>query len=277
MIADGYQLLEELGAVDDARELTQSGRELAKLPLDPRIGRMILAARDGHCLREMLVIAAALSVQDPRERPQEQAGTADQAHAKWRGDEQQQRSEFLAWLNLWKAFDAEWTHASQRKQRDWCRRNFLNYLRMREWREVHAQLHTLCGDTAAEKEKAGPATFDEQIHKALLAGLLGNVGLKSEEEGHYLGARGIRFWPHPGSALAKKAGRWIVAAELVETTRLFARCLAKIEPEWLEEVGAHLVRKRTCLRSALGEEDRARCAPGSAARCTAWCSTPSGR
>jgi ATP-dependent helicase HrpA len=222
-------------------ELTRTGRELAKLPLDPRIGRMILAARDGHCLREMLVIAAALSVQDPRERPPEQAGTADQAHAKWRGDEQQQRSEFLAWLNLWKAFDAEWTHASQRKQRDWCRKNFLNYLRMREWREVHAQLHTLCGEHSwRENEK--PATF-EQIHKALLAGLLGNVGLKSEEEGHYLGARGIRFWPHPGSALAKKAGRWIVAAELVETTRLYARCLAKIEPEWLEEVGAHLVKR----------------------------------
>jgi ATP-dependent helicase HrpA len=242
MVTDGYQLLEELGAVDDARELTQSGRELAKLPLDPRIGRMILAARDGHCLREMLVIAAALSVQDPRERPQEQAGTADQAHAKWRGDEQQQRSEFLAWLNLWKAFDAEWTHASQRKQRDWCRRNFLSYLRMREWREVHAQLHTLCGEHSW-RENDKPATFD-QIHKSLLAGLLGNVGLKSEEEGHYLGARGIRFWPHPGSALAKKAGRWIVAAELVETTRLYARCLAKIEPEWLEVVGAHLVRKR---------------------------------
>ena len=241
MVTDGYQLLEELGAVDDARELTQSGRELAKLPLDPRIGRMILAARDGHCLREMLVIAAALSVQDPRERPQEQAGTADQAHAKWRGDEQQQRSEFLAWLNLWKAFDAEWTHASQRKQRDWCRRNFLSYLRMREWREVHAQLHTLCGEHSW-RENDKPATFD-QIHKSLLAGLLGNVGLKSEEEGHYLGARGIRFWPHPGSALAKKAGRWIVAAELVETTRLYARCLAKIEPEWLEEVGAHMVKR----------------------------------
>jgi ATP-dependent helicase HrpA len=241
MVTDGYQLLAELGAVDDERELTQSGRELAKLPLDPRIGRMILAARDGHCLREMLVIAAALSVQDPRERPQEQAGSADQAHARWRGDEQQQKSEFLAWLNLWQAFDAVWTHESQRKQRDWCRRNFLNYLRMREWREVHAQLHTLCGEHSwRENEK--PATY-EQLHKALLAGLLGNIGLKSEEEGHYLGARGIRFWPHPGSALARKAGRWVVAAELVETTRLYARCLARIEPEWLEQVGAHLLRK----------------------------------
>ncbi|MCZ7654604.1 MAG: hypothetical protein M5R42_10485 [Rhodocyclaceae bacterium] len=116
--------LQDRGGSD--KELTQTGRELAKLPLDPRIGRMMLAARDGHCLREMLVIAAALSVQDPRERPQEQAGAADQAHAKWRGNEQQQRSEFLAWLNLWQAFGEVWTHESQRKQRDWCRRHFLN-------------------------------------------------------------------------------------------------------------------------------------------------------
>jgi len=241
MITDGYQLLAELGAVNDQQELTRIGHELAKLPLDPRIGRMILAARDGHCLREMLMLAAALSVQDPRERPPEQAGAADQAHATWRGDESQQRSEFLAWLNLWKAFDHVWTHESQRKQRDWCRKRFLSYLRMREWREVHAQLHTLCGEHNW-RENAQPATYEE-MHKALLAGLLGNIGLRSEEEKHYLGARGIRFWPHPGSALAKKAGRWIVAAELVDTTRLYARCLAKIEPEWLEQVGAHLVRK----------------------------------
>jgi ATP-dependent helicase HrpA len=241
MVTDGYRLLAELGAVDERRELTQIGRELARLPLDPRIGRMILAAREQHCLREMLIIASALSVQDPRERPQEQAAAAERAHAKWRGDEQRQRSEFLAWLDLWKAFDEVWLHASRSKQRDWCRQNFLSYLRMREWREVHAQLHTLCGEHGWRENQA-PATY-AQIHKALLAGLLGNIGLKSEEEGHYLGAHGIRFWPHPASALAKKAGRWIVAAELVETTRLYARCLARIEPEWLEEVGAHLVRK----------------------------------
>ncbi|MDR2240913.1 MAG: ATP-dependent RNA helicase HrpA [Zoogloeaceae bacterium] len=241
MITDGYQLLAELGAVDEARELTPTGHELAGLPLDPRVGRMILAARDGRCLREMLILAAALSVQDPRERPQEQAGAADQAHAKWRGDEGEQRSEFLAWLNLWRAFDQVWTHESQRKQRDWCRKHFLSYLRMREWREVHAQLHTVCGEHGW-RENMQPAAYDE-VHKALLAGLLGNIGLRNEEEKYYLGARGIRFWPHPGSALAKKAGRWIVAAELVETTRLYARCLAKIEPEWLEQVGAHLVRK----------------------------------
>ncbi len=241
MITDGYQLLSELGAVDDDRELTDTGRELAKLPLDPRIGRMILAARDEHCLREVLLIASALAVQDPRERPPEQAGAADQAHAKWRGNEYDQRSEFLAYLKLWQAFDEVWAHESQRKQRDWCRKNFLNYLRMREWRDIHGQLHSLCAEHSW-RENEQPATY-EQIHRALLAGLLGNIGLRIEEEGNYLGARGIKFWPHPGSALAKKAGKWIVAAELVETTRLFARCLARIEPEWLEAVGAHLVKR----------------------------------
>lgn len=241
MITDGYQLLTELGAVDEARELTNSGRELAKLPLDPRIGRMILAARDEHCLREMLIIASALSLQDPRERPMEAAAAADQAHAKWRGSETEQRSEFLAYLKLWKAVDEEWAHESQRKQRDWCRKNFLNYLRLREWRDIHTQLHTLCAEHQwRENEK--PASH-EQIHRALLAGLLGNIGLRVEEESNYLGARGIKFWPHPGSALAKKAGKWIVAAELVETSRLFARCLARIEPEWLESVGAHLLKR----------------------------------
>jgi ATP-dependent helicase HrpA len=230
-----------LGAVDEARELTDIGRQLAKLPLDPRIGRMILAARDGHCLGEMLIIAAALSGQDPRERPLEAQAAADQAHAQWRGNEQESRSEFLAWLKLWKASDEVWAHESQRKQRDWCRRNFLSYLRMREWRDIHGQLRTLCAEHSW-RENGKPATY-EQIHKALLAGLLGNIGCRIEEEGNYLGARGIKFWPHPGSALVKKAGKWLVCAELVETTRLFARCLARIEPEWLEEVGAHLVKR----------------------------------
>ncbi len=241
MITDGYQLLGELGAVDEARELTRVGHELAKLPLDPRIGRMILAARDEHCLKEMLIIAAALSLQDPRERPSEAAAAADQAHAQWRGTETEQRSEFLAYLKLWKAYDEEWAHDTQRKQRDWCRKNYLNYLRMREWRDIHSQLHTLCAEHEW-RENQKPASYD-QIHRALLAGLLGNVGLRVEEESNYLGARGIKFWPHPGSALAKKAGKWIVAAELVETSRLFARCLARIEPEWLEVVGAHLLKR----------------------------------
>jgi ATP-dependent helicase HrpA len=238
MIADGYQLLAELGAIDEtSKELTKVGFELAKLPLDPKIGRMILAAREHNCLREVLVIAAALGTQDPRDRPQEHAAAADQAHAKWKDE----KSEFLSYLKLWAAGDEIWKHETSNKQRQWCRQNFVNWLRLREWRDVHGQLMTLCHEHGW-KENQIPASY-EAIHKALLTGLLGHVGLVSEEDKNYLGARGIRFYIHPGSSLVKKAGRWIVAAELVETSRLFARCIAKIEPEWLEQVGAHLIRK----------------------------------
>jgi ATP-dependent helicase HrpA len=248
MIADGYQLLVELGAVgeDETRELTPIGHELAKLPLDPKIGRMILAARERGCLAEVLVIAAALSVQDPRERAPESPGAADQAHARFRGGEQDQRSEFIWYRNLWKAWDEVVRHESGSKQKAWARQHHLSYLRLREWRDVHAQLLTLCAEHGW-KENQLPAAYDP-LHKALLAGLLGHVGSRIEDatgpqSGSYLGARGIRFWPHPGSALAKKAGKWIMCAELVETSRLFGRCLARIEPEWLEEVGAHLVKR----------------------------------
>ncbi len=238
MIADGYQLLAELGAIDEtSKVLTPVGHELAKLPLDPKIGRMILAARERNCLKEMLIIAAALSVQDPRDRPQEQAGAADQAHAKWKDE----KSEFLSWLKLWAAADEVWKHESTNKQRAWCRQNFVSWLRLREWRDIHGQLHSLCTEHGW-KENQLAANY-EAIHKALLTGLLGHIGLKNEEDRNYLGARGIKFFIHPGSALVKKAGRWIVAAELVETSRLFARCVARIEPEWLEEVGTHLIRK----------------------------------
>ena len=238
MIADGYQLLAELGAIDEtSKELTSVGHELAKLPLDPKIGRMILAARQYGCLKEMLVIAAALSVQDPRERPQEQAGTADQAHAKWKHE----KSEFLVYLKMWAAADEIWKHESSNKQRQWCRREFLSWLRMREWRDVHGQLHALCTEHGW-RENELPAN-DDAVHKALLTGLLGHIGLRNEEDRSYYGARGIKYFVHPGSVLVKKAGRWIVAAELVETSRLFARCIAQIQPEWLEEVGAHLIRR----------------------------------
>ena len=238
MIADGYQLLAELGAMDEAsKELTKVGVELARLPLDPKIGRMILAAREHNCLREVLIIAAALGTQDPRDRPQEHAATADQAHAKWKDE----KSEFLSYLKLWAASDEIWKHETSNKQRQWCRQNFINWLRVREWRDVHAQLHVVCTEHGW-KENQLPASY-EAVHKALLTGLLGHIGLISEEDKNYLGARGIRFYIHPGSSLLKKAGRWIVAAELVETSRLFARCIAKVEPEWLEQVGAHLIRK----------------------------------
>ena len=271
MIADGYQLLAELGAIDETnKELTRVGFELAKLPLDPKIGRMILAAREHGCLREVLIIASALGTQDPRDRPQEHAATADQAHAKWKDE----KSEFLSYLKLWAAGDEIWKHETANKQRQWCRQNFINWLRLREWRDVHAQLMTLCHEhgwkitsayppspspregvttvRSAPGSNAAPALGRpggggdpgyEAIHKALLTGLLGHIGLISEEDKNYLGARGIRFYIHPGSSLLKKAGRWIVAAEIVETSRLFARCIAKIEPEWLEQVGGHLIRK----------------------------------
>lgn len=249
MINDGYQLLNELGATDDDNELTPIGRELAKLPLDPKIGRMILAARDRQCLQEVLVIAAALSVQDVRDRPAEHTSAADQAHAKFRlapEDRNEPRSEFLWFWNLWQVFDQLWKHESSSKQKAWCKQYFLSYLRMREWRDIHGQLHALCAEHGW-KENAQKADF-EAIHKALLTGLLGHIGLKSEEAqganvGAYLGARSIKFWPHPGSYLAKKAGKWLMAAELIDTSRLYARCIAKIEPEWVEEVGAHLIKR----------------------------------
>lgn len=237
-IADGYQLLNELGAVDDDNALTPLGRELARLPLDPRVGRMILAARDQQALREVLIIASALSVQDPRDRPIDAQEQADQAHRRF-ADE---RSEFLQWPKIWAWFDEAIAHKkSNRQLTDACRANFLSHLRLREWRDVHSQLLTVVREHGWRLNESD-ATF-EQIHLALLTGLLGNLGLKADDEPYYLGARSIKFYLWPGSALAKKAGRWVMAAELVETSRLYARGIAKIEPEWIEKVGAHLLKK----------------------------------
>ncbi|WP_211364211.1 ATP-dependent RNA helicase HrpA [Propionivibrio limicola] len=237
-VSDGYQLLLELGAVTEERSLTPVGQELAKMPLDPRVARMIVAARDEGCLKEMLVIAAALTVQDPRDRPQEKQGTADAAHKKF-ADE---KSEFLSWLKLWQWYEGELENKkSHKKLVQACHANFLSALRMREWHDIHSQLHGLANEHDW-KENQIPATYDA-IHRALLSGLLGNIGCKSEDSGHYLGARGIKFLIHPGSPLNKKAGKWIAAAEITETTRLFARCVARIEPDWLEKVGAHLLKK----------------------------------
>ncbi len=237
-IADGYQLLNELGAVDDDNALTPLGRELARLPLDPRVGRMILGARDQQSLREVLIIASALSVQDPRDRPIEAQEQADQAHRRF-ADE---RSEFLQWLKIWAWFEEAVAHKKSNRQLiDACRQNFLSHLRLREWRDVHSQLLTVVREHGWRLNEV-EATY-EQIHLALLTGLLGNLGMKADDDPHYLGARGIKFYLWPGSALAKKAGRWVMAAELVETSRLYARCLAKIEPEWIEKVGAHLLKK----------------------------------
>ncbi|WP_186062054.1 ATP-dependent RNA helicase HrpA [Burkholderia gladioli] len=236
-IADGYQLLNELGAVDDDNALTPLGRELARLPLDPRVGRMILAARDQQALREVLIIASALSVQDPRDRPIEAQEQADQAHRKFVDE----RSEFLQWLRIWSWFEEAVAHKKSNRQLvDACRANFLSHLRLREWRDVHSQLLTVVREHGWRLNEV-EATF-EQVHLSLLTGLLGNIGMKADDEPHYLGARGIKFHLWPGSALVKKAGRWVMAAELVETSRLYARCLARIEPEWVEKIGAHLLK-----------------------------------
>jgi ATP-dependent helicase HrpA len=241
-INDGYRLLAELGALDDARRLTGTGRILARLPLDPRIARMIVAARERGCLREVLVIAAALSTQDPRERPQDRQQAADERHRRVMFANPGEKSEFMGWLKLWDWFAAEVVHKkSGKKLLETCRAHFLSYPRLREWRETHGQLHALVAQ-AGWRENETPGDY-EAIHKAILTGLLGNLGCKLDESGHYLGARGIRFLIHPASPLQKKAGKWIFAAEITETTRLYARCVAKIEPEWLEETGAHLVKK----------------------------------
>ena len=256
-IADGYHLLQELGAIelatpaaDEAPEvadgaragsafvLTRTGHELAKLPVDPRIGRMILAAREHQCLAEMLIIASALSVQDPRDRPMAEREAAEAAHAKF-GDD---KSEFVSFLKLWRWYGEQVQHkASQRKLVALLRQNFLSPVRLREWHDVHTQLAALVGEQGWRLNQS-EATY-EQLHLALLSGLLGNIGFKGEEGGLYRGARDIRFHIHPGSRLAKKGGRWIMAAELVETTRLYARCVARIEPTWLERAAAHLLRR----------------------------------
>ncbi|MGB6095738.1 MAG: ATP-dependent RNA helicase HrpA [Comamonas thiooxydans] len=302
-IADGYQLLAELGAVDDHGHLLPMGKELSRLPLDPRVGRMILEARERRALAEVLIIASALSVQDVRDRPMEAQQQADQAHAKF----DDEKSEFSGYLRLWKwlsdarggkvvaksrkemaaqhapaakpsARNQAFLPVSQRasgaqldgtveerlalfnpadqaqhadeathkiSNRQWeqlLRQNFINIRRVREWRDIHSQLLTVVKEQKwlLNNEAAGY----EAVHLSMLSGLLGNIGYRAEESESYLGAHGIKFHPHPGAHLSKKPGRWIVAAEQVETSRLYGRGIAAIEPQWLEEVGGHLLKKQ---------------------------------
>ena len=247
-IADGYALLGELGAVDEVNELTRMGHELAKLPLDPRIGRMILEARERHALSEVLIIAAALSGQDVRDRPQEAAQTADERHKKF----DDERSEFVGVLKLWDWIEEGRGHApaqatphtahklTNRQQEQRLRDSFVSPRRVREWRDIHSQLHTVVAEQGW-RLNTQPASY-EQLHQSMLAGLLGNLGCKSEDEDWYLGARGVKFWRHPGAHLSKKPGRWLVAAELVETTRLYGRGLAAIDPLWIPPLAGHLLK-----------------------------------
>jgi len=235
LIADGYQQLQELGAVDSRRQITELGLQLAKLPLDPRVGRMILAAKREHCLREILIIASVLSIQDPRERPMDKREAADNAHAKFAGE----GSDFMSYLKLWDFFDHALKHKKSNKDLlNQCHSNFLSFLRLKEWRELHGQLLEIV--TEMEFKFNEKEANYEQIHKALLSGLLGNIGFKDGESESYAGARGIRFHIAPGSTLKKTRPKWVMAAELVDTSRLYARCVAKIEPDWIEPLARGL-------------------------------------
>ncbi|SMC25885.1 ATP-dependent helicase HrpA [Andreprevotia lacus DSM 23236] len=239
LIADGYAQLHELGAVDDDNQLTPVGKQLARLPVDPRIGRMLLAGHDNLCLAEILIIASGLSVQDPRDRPFEAREAADRAQAKFTDE----KSDFLSYLHLWTFFERAQNEKTSNKQLlNLCHDNFLSYLRMREWRDLYRQL----ADTVEDLEwrlNQTPGTY-EQIHKALMTGLLGSLGMKQPENDEYLGARGLKFNIFPGSCLKKARPKWIVAGSLVETTKVFGRTVAAIEPDWVERIAAHLTSKQ---------------------------------
>lgn len=250
-IADGMQLLEELGAIETSEDVNQGsvqlqltaiGRELADLPLDPRIARILLAAKDQHALKELTIIASAMASQDPRERPMEMASAADQAQQIFVDE----RSEFLSYIKLWDWYQDALKHKhSNRQLENLCRSKFLSPRRLREWRDVHGQLHVLLAEKAW-KDNQSPASY-EQIHTALLTGLLGHIAKRDEEDAtgrapkqaNYIGARGIRLYLWPGSSIGKKVGAWFLAGEIQETTRLYARTLAKIEPQWVERVAKH--------------------------------------
>ncbi|TCD20023.1 ATP-dependent RNA helicase HrpA [Pseudomonas sp. IC_126] len=277
-ISDGFNLLQELSAVNRENQLTPLGRQLARLPIDPRLGRMLLEAAQQDSLAEVLIVASALSVQDVRERPADRQQQADQAHAQWKDPD----SDFAALINLWRGFEEKRQELGSNPLRTWCRKNFLNYLRLREWRDAHRQLTLIArelklgaskapeavvpslakGRKAAEQitpttdtkvnvvlrqqaeasETAQKAKGYAAVHKAILSGLLSQIGHKTEE-GDFLGARQRRFWVHPSSVIGRKKPNWIMAAELVETTKLFARMVAKIEPEWIEPLAGHLIKK----------------------------------
>lgn len=235
-INDGFNLLQELQAVSPKGELTPLGRQLARLPIDPRVGRMLLAGAQNDSLREILVIASGLSVQDVRERPADRQQAADQAHAQWKDTD----SDFAAMLNLWRDFEQQRLELGAAALRRWCRSNFVNYLRLREWRDAHRQLTLICRELKLPFNTA-PANYDS-LHTALLSGLLSHIGQKTEDN-DYLGARQRRFLIHPSSGLGRKKPQWLMAAELVETTRLYARLVARIDPAWVEQAAAHLIKR----------------------------------
>ncbi|MYQ53349.1 MULTISPECIES: ATP-dependent RNA helicase HrpA [unclassified Streptomyces] len=241
-IRDGVQLLQELGALDPAekdpkKRLTPLGRKLSQLPVDPRLARMVVEADRNGCVREVMVIAAALSIQDPRERPAEKQTQADQHHARFKDE----TSDFLAYLNLWRHVREQQKERGSSSFRRMCKQEYLNFLRIREWQDIYAQLRTVARQMGIElNDEDAP---EQSVHTSLLAGLLSHIGLKDTEKNEYLGARSAKFAIFPGSALFKKQPRFVMSAELVETSRLWARVNAKVEPEWIEPLAQHLLKR----------------------------------
>ncbi|RYG71331.1 ATP-dependent RNA helicase HrpA, partial [bacterium] len=237
-VRDGLRTLQELGAMDESRALTEVGRRLAKLPLDPRLGRILLAGAEEGCLTEIAVIVAALGVPDPRERPVDKQTQADQAHARHRDE----RSDFLSLLKLWQEVVAQRQQLSRARFRGWCRDNYLSFVRLQEWHDIHGQvLEVLKGELALAMNDRD-ASY-EAIHRALLAGLLTYVAQR-KEQGEYLGTRGSKVYLHPGSGQFKAKPAWIVSAEQVETTRVYARIVARVDPAMIEQSAPHLVRQQ---------------------------------
>ena len=250
-IKDGFRLLFELGAVNDKQQLSALGRKLAKLPIDPRLARMVLAGAERGSLREVLIVVSALAIQDPRDRPADKRQAADQAHQRWHDPD----SDFVALLNLWHGIENAREALSGNQLRRWCREHYINYLRMREWHDTFRQLRQLLRDMDIEVPAPLPRDENEseeqakqarrktsgKLHQALLSGLLSNLGTLLENR-EYLGARNRKFMIHPGSGLAKKTPKWVMAFELIETTKLFARTVAKIDPQWIEPQAQHLVK-----------------------------------
>ncbi len=235
-ITDGFKLLEELGAVTKQKKMTGLGRQLAKLPVDPRIGRMIIEANRQGALKEVLIIASALSVQDPRERPIDKQQVADQTHR----EHQDEDSDFVSFVNLWNAFEEQRQTLSSNQLRKFCTKQFLSFMRMREWRDVHRQLHLACKSLGYES-KEEDASY-QSVHVSLLSGLLSHIGFKQENR-EFLGARNRRFYIFPASTQYKKPAKWVMVSELVETSKLFGRVAAKIEPSWIEPLAGHLIKK----------------------------------
>ena len=236
LINDGVRLLEELQAMDGERHVTSLGRKIAALPVDPRLGRMLLAASRQRCLVEMLVIAAFLETQDPRERPSDMQQQADERHALFADG----RSDFVTVLNLWRAFGEQAAALSANQLRKWCREHFLSFLRMREWQDLHHQLTRSVRELDLRPNHSTASYAD--LHQAILTGFLGSVGTLNQRR-EYDGPRGMRFVIAPGSPLAAKPPKWVVAGSLIETTRLYARMVASINPAWIERAGAHLAKR----------------------------------